>query len=322
MYQDLAGGHAASQHQMAEIAHMLEFTVIRSSFFLKKSPYTGQDICHILMDKFAVVCIQDIISAAFLVQSKGKWSVLVFIAKGKFHLVAVPELDWASVDPFPFKISPALCVCLSTLDECIFQKLMDLSVFHLKLILVGHCLVHASAACRKVAAYRLSCLKRGFLQNFQDASLRPAGAFLLDHEPYILTRDSVLDQDFLIIHLDIAFVWKVHFFYNAFVNFTFFHFTYSLSYFYIYSKTAPVICRSCSKSKLLFTVACLLFFVLEIIIKVVVEIFFKILQIIWCEETVNCKCDTCYCCNCTDDCQHPENCVFLFFFFFLVHGRE
>ena len=36
----------------------------------------------------------------------------------------------------------------------------------------------------------------------------------------------------------------------------------------------------------------LLFFVLEIIIKVVVEIFFKILQIIWCEEAVNCKCDS------------------------------
>ena len=181
-------------------------------------------------------------------QTERKRSVLVFITKGKFHLVAVPKFDRASVDSFPFKISLTFCVCLSALDECIFQKLTDLSVLHLKLILVGHCLVHASAACRKVAAYRLSCLKRGFLQNFQDASLRPAGAFLLDHEPYILSRDPILDQDFLIIHLDITFVWKVYFFYNAFVNFTFFHFTYSLSYFYIYSKTAPVICRSCSNS--------------------------------------------------------------------------
>ena len=55
MYQDLAGGHATSQHQMAEIAHMLEFTIIGSTFFLKKCAYTGQDICHILMDQSAVV---------------------------------------------------------------------------------------------------------------------------------------------------------------------------------------------------------------------------------------------------------------------------
>ena len=45
------------------------------------------------MDKFAVIRIQDIISAALLVQSQRKWSVLVFVTKGKFHLVAVPEFD-------------------------------------------------------------------------------------------------------------------------------------------------------------------------------------------------------------------------------------
>ena len=55
MYQDFAGCYTTSQHQMAEIAHMLEFTIIGNTFFLKKCAYTGQDICHILMDQSAVV---------------------------------------------------------------------------------------------------------------------------------------------------------------------------------------------------------------------------------------------------------------------------
>ena len=24
------------------------------------------------------------------------------------------------------------------------------------------------------------------------------------------------------------------------------------------------------------------------------------------------KCDTCYCCNCANDCQYPEDCIFFF----------
>ena len=50
----------------------------------------------------------------------------------------------------------------------------------------------------------------------------------------------------------------------------------------------------------------------EIIIKVIIEIIFKIFQIIRCKETVYCIRDCCYRCNCPDNGQYPDHCIFLF----------
>ena len=65
-------------------------------------------------------------------------------------------------------------------------------------------------------------------------------------------------------------------------------------------------------SPLFFLFAFLLFclFILEeVIVEVIIEIVFKIFQIIRGKETVNCVCNTCYCCYCTDNSQYPENTV-------------
>ena len=57
MYKDLTGCHTTAQHQMSEIACVLQFSVISSSFFSEKLTYTGQNIGHILMHQFTVIRI-------------------------------------------------------------------------------------------------------------------------------------------------------------------------------------------------------------------------------------------------------------------------
>ena len=159
MNQNFTGSHASSQHQMAQITGMLQFSVISSTFFSEKFSYTGQDISHILMHQLTVICIQDIISTSLLMKAKGKRSVFDFISKRKFHLIAVSEFNRTSVDSFPFKISFSILVNLTTLDQCSFQKFPNLCFLHMKLIFIGHCLIHAAATCRKITAYRFSCLQ-------------------------------------------------------------------------------------------------------------------------------------------------------------------
>ena len=159
MDQNFTGSHASSQHQMAQITCMLQFSVIRSTFFSEKFSYTGQDIRHILMHQFTVICIQDIIRTSLLMKAKGKRSVFDFISKRKFHLIAVSEFDRASVNTLPFKSCISILIYLTTLDQCLFQKLSYLCLFHMKLVFIGHCLIHAATTCWKIAAYRFSCLQ-------------------------------------------------------------------------------------------------------------------------------------------------------------------
>ena len=133
------------------------------------------------------------------------------------------------MDAFPFEIRQTVLIYLTTLYQCILQQFFYLCFFHCQLILIRHRLIHAATTCRKIAALRLSCLKRRFFQDFKDSSLRSAGTFFLDHKAYLLSRNSVFDQHFLIVDTDITFIRKVHLFYYTFVNFTFFHFNYSSS---------------------------------------------------------------------------------------------
>ena len=158
VYQDLAGSNASPDHQMSQISYMLQLSVIRSSFLPEKISYTYQNIRHISVDKFTVIRIQNIISAALLMKSQRKWSVFILVTKRKFHFVAVSEFFRASVNPFPDKISLSFCICLSALDQCFFQKFPDLVFLHGKLVLIRHSLVHAASTCGEITADRFSCL--------------------------------------------------------------------------------------------------------------------------------------------------------------------
>lgn len=71
------------------------------------------------------------------------------------------------------------------------------------------------------------------------------------------------------------------------------------------------------------TIKCTLFLSLilvieEVIFIIIVEIVFKILQIIRGKETIYGICDTRYCCYCTDDCQYPQHLGLLFYLLLLV----
>ena len=58
-----------------------------------------------------------------------------------------------------------------------------------------------------------------------------------------------------------------------------------------------------------------LIFFAEVIIEIIIKIIFKIFQIIRCEETVYCVCDSCNCCYRADNSQYPDHCIFLFLIF-------
>ena len=120
----------------------------------------------------------------------------------------------------PITVLPDLS---QTFFYCPIQKFSHLALLHPLLRLIAHGLVHAAAACRKLLTGRFSCFQGRFLQDLQKTSFRPAGTFLIDHKPDFLSRDSVFYNYFLVINPNKTFVWKFHFFYNTFVNFTFFH---------------------------------------------------------------------------------------------------
>ena len=54
------------------------------------------------MDDLAVIHVHHVMEAAPLVHSQRQWSVLVLIAKRKFHLVAVSFMDRTSLDAFKY----------------------------------------------------------------------------------------------------------------------------------------------------------------------------------------------------------------------------
>ncbi|NSJ85586.1 hypothetical protein G5A70_05260 [Blautia hansenii] len=58
--------------------------------------------------------------------------------------------------------------------------------------------------------------------------------------------------------------------------------------------------------------------VFKVVVEVIVEILFKIFQIIRSKETVNSICDSGNGCNCTDNRQYPQYGIFIFFFLFFL----
>lgn len=55
--------------------------VIGGFFLLKKLSHTDQNIRHIPVHQLTVICIQDTIGAALLVQAQRKRTILIFITK-------------------------------------------------------------------------------------------------------------------------------------------------------------------------------------------------------------------------------------------------
>ncbi|CCY97359.1 unknown [Ruminococcus sp. CAG:17] len=176
MDKDLAACDTSSKKQMSEISHMLKLLIKAGITLQEKLPHTGKDFRHIRMHQLTVICIQDIVSAALLMKSKGQRTILILIAKGKLHLVAVSKLDRTSVDSIPviqlvcilsfFCLITVLPDLIHTFSDCPIQKFPYLALLHLFLRLITHGLVHTAATGREFLTGRFSCLQRRFLQNF------------------------------------------------------------------------------------------------------------------------------------------------------------
>ena len=89
---------------MTQIACVLHLFIIGNISFQKISVDTGQNLCHIFVNKLTVICSKHVVGAAFLVQTKCERTVFVCITEGKFHFIAVSEFDRTAVDTFPLVV--------------------------------------------------------------------------------------------------------------------------------------------------------------------------------------------------------------------------
>ena len=118
---------------------MLEFLIIPNLLLCEIRKGRSQDPAEVRMDDPAVRRGHNIVKAAPFVHSEGQGTVLIFVPKGKFHLVAVSVKDRAALDPFK----------LIVLTDAV-QQVFDLLFFDLQLFLIGQALVQATAAGAKM----------------------------------------------------------------------------------------------------------------------------------------------------------------------------
>ena len=312
VHKDLSCCVSSPQEKMAQVSCMLHLFIVADAPLSEMLQHAHKNLIHIRMHQSAVRCCQDIISASFFMKAQGERPVLILIPKGELHLVPVSELFRA---------------CLYTLEDitslhCLIHDPPNLPFLHLHLFFIGHGLIHTAAAGGKDAADGLSCLQRRLLQHLKEPSLCISTLEFIDEKTHFLSRHSVLHRDILVLLSKIhdPLIRKVHSLYSSFKNLSFLHLFLHVRFIcFITAKQA-----GCSPS----TTSCLysvssffdtgsvrllyLVILIEIVIEVIVKIIFEVFQIVRCEETVYRIRDRCDCCNCSDDRQHPDHCVFLF----------
>ena len=182
------------------------------------------------MHQLAVKSIQHIIRASFLMQPQGQRSVLIFVPKGKLHLIPVSKLHGTSLNPLEHVIRVPVIVHLPGICYGLIQHILNLLCLHFQLFSILHSLIHTAPAVRKNTAYRSAFLHGGFLQHFQKPSLQAVSPLFIYQKPYLLARNSVFHNHGLSIYHNSSLVGEVHFFDNSFVNFSFFQ-NYSSRYY-------------------------------------------------------------------------------------------
>ena len=215
VHQYFPGSYTTTEKQMPQISGMLHFLIMHSTKLCKKVQHTGKNSCHIRMHQFTVRSSQHIIGASLLMQANRKGTVLIFISKGKFHLIAVSKFYRASMNSLPMKIS--------ILTYSRLKKPFHLIFLHLQLFLIGHGLIHTATTGWKNRAYRLTYFQRGFLQNLQESAFRSAGTLLVNHKAYLLARNTIFHNHLFSIYIYISLIWKINLLNDSFVNLAFFH---------------------------------------------------------------------------------------------------
>ena len=87
----------------------------------------------------------NIIKAPPLMHSESQWSVLIFISKGKLHLVAIGELSGTSLDPLKAPLLLLPCKCMA-------KKRMHLCFLDPKLFIIGQRKIGTASAIPEMGA--------------------------------------------------------------------------------------------------------------------------------------------------------------------------
>ncbi len=145
-------------------------------------------------------------------EAEAKRAVLIGIAKGKLHLVAVgidarTGQDAEEVITFPR----------------VFDQLLHLCALQLQLLRIRQRPVDAPAACTEMRTVRLHLL-RCRLQDFQKPPLEAAAARLVHREAHPLSGDAVFNHDTAaVLRADNSLIGEHHGNHHAIGNLSFFH---------------------------------------------------------------------------------------------------
>ena len=100
--QNLLSLHCLSHQKMTQIPLVTQLVIVLCSLLLIEFQHCFQNLTKVFINDLTIFYCHNIIKAATLMHSQRQWSILIFVSKGKFHLIAVSKLTWTCLDSFKF----------------------------------------------------------------------------------------------------------------------------------------------------------------------------------------------------------------------------
>ena len=212
--QNLSCLYRPAYQKMAQIPHVLQLFIIGYPRLCKIIQGSPQDLTEIFMHNPAVPGGHHIIKTASPVHSQSQRAILIFIAKGKFHLIPIPLCNRAALN----SLQPPVPADLT-------DQAVDLLFFQLQLFLIRQALVQASAADTKMRTDILPFLQCRRLQHLQKPSFCPSRPLFMNRQTYSLSGKRILDNNLFPVYPEHSPVRIIDPLYDPLPDFPFFHFS-------------------------------------------------------------------------------------------------
>ena len=156
--------------------------------------------------------------------SQGKWSILYFIPKRKFHFISIFINCRTSLDSLEF-------IFLLLSIQAIAKKLSNLLFFDFQLLLVWKGNISTSATDSKMWTWTSTFQSRYFICTYK-TSLCFSLSHFIHNKGYFLSRKSILYNTLFFFYSTIflccfyynnSFIRKIHSFHNSCIGISFFH---------------------------------------------------------------------------------------------------
>ena len=162
-----------------------------------------QDLSIIFVYDYAGLRVDKVVEAAAFVHAKRQRSVLVLVAKGKFHLIAIAVNGGTAENA----LKP---VHRGVLRHSFGEEFPDLRFFNLELLFIGKTEIGAAAAGAECGARRFS-LQRRPIQDAEQGAFCFSLSFFINACLDALPGNRVFDNDRAFLGLNNAFIGKLHF---------------------------------------------------------------------------------------------------------------